>query len=260
MGKAGAIKDGFARGATAQQVELAKALQGIHRVIIGGNPKLRSSRAISEDIHVTEQHYSNFLHAQRQPTDQEARRLLQLAEEALAHVQAMDPSIVVLHKYEELQRLQELAIMPCGRCRTWHEAVVEDEVERRLAVRSDADDGNSGRVPVPLAEGDRHPGPKPSPPPWGALAEVRQLAEDGSDAELLTLLGHVGADTDPDDLPSIMHTLGAARLDAAAEVVTNAAAARPADVILEIAHKLHEYGMDEELGRLLSAASAASRS
>jgi D-serine deaminase-like pyridoxal phosphate-dependent protein len=88
---------------------------------------------------------------------------------------------------------------------------------------------------------------------------VQQLSESGLEGELLTLLGHVGATTEPNELPSIMHTLHTSGMAEAADAVVDAAAARPAPVVFEIALKLHDSGLRDALGRLLSAARTSSQ-
>ena len=259
MGRAGAITDRFAKGATKQQVGFAKALRELHRIIAEFDAEHPTLKAISKHLNVSEQHLSNYLHAARLPAKEGVKALYSLAESALPDARAADPGFAIPFTFEELLRLRELAIRPCKRCRKWHDAVVADEVDCGLAEQRRADTANGAGVPVPQREGDRHPEPEQTLPRWGAVDEVHQLTESGLEAELLTLLGHVGTNTEPEELPSIMHTLHASGMDEAADAVVDAAAARPAPVVLEMALKLHNSGQRGALGRLLSAAHAQSQ-
>jgi hypothetical protein len=254
MGRAGAITDRFAEGATRQQVEFAKALRVLHRIITDFDPGHPTSTAISEHLNVSGQQFSNCLHAARLPARREVKALYRLAESALPEEGAADPTFVIPVSFEELLRLRELAIKPCGRCRKWHDAVVAKDIEYSLAERHRADNASDAGVPVPQRNGDRHPGLEPSPPRWDAIEEVQQFSESGLEGELLTLLGHVGTNAEPDELPSIMHTLQTSGMHEAADAVVDAAAARPVPVVLEIALKLHNSGLRDALGRLLSTA------
>jgi len=256
MGKLGAITDGFAKGATAQQVEFATALRELHRIIIGSSPEPLTLKAIGKLLSTSEQHVSNILHAARQPAEQEVVALFHLAETAARKAAASDSPVAMPFSLDELQRLRRLAIKPCKRCRKWHDAAVAKEVENKLAEQRHADTGDGAGVPVPQRAGDRHPGREPSLPPWAAIEEVTRYAESGLEASLLTLLSHVGTDAKPNELPSIMHTLRSSGMDEAADAVADAAAARPVPVVLEIAFELHGSGLPDDLGRLLSSARA----
>ena len=259
MAKAGAITGRFARGATAQQVEFASALRELHRMIAQYDPCHRTLKAICKQLNVSEQHLSNFLHAERLPTKEEAEALFRLAEAALPEATAVDSAAAMPCGLDELLRLRALAVRPCERCRTWHDAMVAQGVDGYLAVRLRADTANGAGVPVPRREWDRHPGPEPLPTQWADIEEVRQLSAHGLEAELLNLLGHLGTHTEPDALPPIMRALRSEGMDEAADAVVDAAAARPLPVVLEIASELHGSGLREALGRLLSTARAYGR-
>ena len=259
MGRLGAVKDAFAKGATAQQVEFAEALRVIRRMITDTEGTPLSLKAIGETIYLREQHISNFLHAERPPTPEVVEALYALAESALKASATAGSVRSMPFSLGELQRLRELAIKPCVPCRAWHDAVIANEVENRLAVHFPADADGSQGVPVPQVLGDRHPGLATTVSRWDGVGEVQRFSQSGLEAELLTVLGHVGESAEPGELPSIMHTLRTSGLDDAADAVSDAAAARPAQVVMKIALELHGSGLHDDIGRLLAAAIAAYR-
>jgi hypothetical protein len=237
----------------------AEKLRELHRTITEFDPEHPTQKAISRCLNVSEQHLSNCLHAARLPAKEEVEALRSLAKRAIRRAARENLLVAIPYSLNELLRLRELAIRPCGRCRKWHDAVVSSEVEYGLAERRRADGVNGAGLPGPPAKGDRHPGPDAAPPRWDAVEEIQQLSASGLEAELLTLLSHVGTNTEPDEFPSIVHTLRTSGMDEAADAVVDAAGARPAPVVLEIAFKLHSWGLHDALGRLLSATRTHSR-
>lgn len=115
------------------------------------------------------------------------------------------------------------------------------------------------KVPVPPAEGDRHPqepsGERLIEENWSELRTLRRYLAEGRNRDAFVMLWSAATTLPSEEIPNVVSSCRSAGLDDEADTILTNAGRRDVQAVLNIASALHDRHLYSDAGVVLSAAS-----